>query len=127
YDMWSNDIRREAMQLAMDTGEAACSGKITLVQETDENVQSGFMTYLPVYRTGEVIDTVEERRHACYGWVYSPFRAGDLLSGILGSNDPHYRLRIYDGEAVNPSALLYDSAGTVELERRWDDEKDRDT
>ncbi|MCB1098814.1 MAG: CHASE domain-containing protein, partial [Verrucomicrobiae bacterium] len=125
YDMWSNDIRREAMQLAMDTGEAACSGKITLVQETDENVQSGFLTYLPVYRTGEAIDTVEERRHACYGWVYSPFRAGDLLSGILGSNDPHYRLRIYDGEAVNPSALLYDSAGTVELERRWDDEKDR--
>ena len=38
YDMYSNAVRREAMEKARDTGQAVISGKVTLVQETNEDV-----------------------------------------------------------------------------------------
>lgn len=111
YDMWSNDMRRAAMVRARDTGEASTSGVITLVQETDNDVQKGFLTYVPVYEPGVRVETVEERRAAFRGWVYSPFRMGDLMSGILGSVDEAgvgIAYQVYDGPA-GPEALLFDS------------------
>jgi CHASE1-domain containing sensor protein len=110
YDMWSNEVRREAMTRARDTGEAATSGLITLVQETDKDVQVGFLTYLPVYKPkGFSLSTVEERRKAFMGWVYSPFRANDLMSKILGEADPAVSFEIYDGEKMSAETLLFDS------------------
>ena len=43
YDMYSEPVRRAAMERARDTGEAAISAMVTLVQETDINVQPGFL------------------------------------------------------------------------------------
>ncbi|MBU0674461.1 MAG: CHASE domain-containing protein [Proteobacteria bacterium] len=57
YDMFSEPTRKEAMVMARDTGLAALSGKITLLQETEKDVQAGFLMYLPVYRNGEVPET----------------------------------------------------------------------
>jgi signal transduction histidine kinase len=111
FDMWSNDMRREAMTRARDTGLAATSGLITLVQETDEDVQRGFLSYVPVYNTTDELTTVAERRAAFIGWVYSPFRMGDLMVGILGSEIGDINYEIFDG-AVTEEALLYDSNGT---------------
>jgi hypothetical protein len=44
--MRSNKICNEAMQRTRDSGEATTSGVITLVQEADDDVQKGFLTYL---------------------------------------------------------------------------------
>lgn len=49
YDMFSEPIRRQAMEQARDTGQPVLSGKVTLVQEDDNKVQPGFLLYLPVY------------------------------------------------------------------------------
>jgi len=49
YDMFSQVVRREAMEKARDTGETAITGKVTLVQEIDENVQNGFLDFLFTY------------------------------------------------------------------------------
>ncbi len=49
YDISSEPVRRTALEQARDTGEAAISGKITLVQETGENKQAGFILFLPLY------------------------------------------------------------------------------
>lgn len=108
YDMYSDPVRRDAMDRARDTGHAALSGKVRLVQETEEDVQNGFLLYLPVYRNGMPTDTVEARREATLGWVYSPFRAGDLMAGILGPN-PDLRLFIYDTASVEDATLLFAS------------------
>ncbi len=40
--MWSNELRRMAMDKAMRTGKASSTGIITLVQETEKDVQKGF-------------------------------------------------------------------------------------
>lgn len=116
YDMWSNEMRRRAMKRSRDEGVAATSGVITLVQETKNDAQRGFLTYLPVYKKGMPVKTVEERRHAFLGWVYSPFRAGDLMQGILGSENKDYDFEIYDEKVISNSSLLYDSNETMHQE-----------
>jgi signal transduction histidine kinase len=116
YDMFSEPVRREAMATARDSSFAVLSGKVHLVQETDEDVQAGALMYIPVYRQGMPVNTVEERRAAIKGWVYSPYRINDLTSGILGNWDlpgkNRIHLRIYDRGEISNEALLYDSQRT---------------
>jgi signal transduction histidine kinase len=109
YDMWSSAERRAAMRRARDTGAAATSAMITLVQETDEDVQRGFLTYVPVYEGGATPTRVEDRRAALSGWVYAPFRMNDLMDGILDSSDDTVDFEIFDGEDVTAETLLFDS------------------
>ena len=113
YDMFSEPVRREAMETSRDSSFAVLSGKVHLVQETEEDIQAGALMYIPVYRQGMPVNTVEERRAAIKGWVYSPYRINDLTSGILGNWDlpgkNRIHLRIYDRGEVSDAALLYDS------------------
>ena len=83
YDMFTEPVRRLAMEQARDLDAPVLSGKVILVQETDQDVQAGTLMYVPVYRKGMPTDTVADRRAAIYGWVYSPYRIKDLVQGIL--------------------------------------------
>jgi PAS domain S-box-containing protein len=113
YDMYSEPVRRVAMEQARDENVAALSGKVVLVQETGKDVQAGTLMYIPVYGKQMPTDTVEQRRAALIGWVYSPFRMDDLLRGVLkGWSNPdikYIHLKVYDGQSANPASLLYDS------------------
>ena len=117
YDMFSEPVRRAAMERARDTGMTTVSGKITLMQETDSGVQAGFLMYLPVYRSGLPLDTVEQRRAALLGYVYSPFRMEDLLHGILSERAPAIHLEIFDGAEISEPAKMYNSNGAIHLSR----------
>ncbi|MCB9948231.1 MAG: CHASE domain-containing protein [Rhodospirillaceae bacterium] len=109
FDMYSQETRRAAMSLARDTGEVAISGKVRLVQEITSDVQAGFLMYVPFYGRDAAPATVEERRAASIGFVYSPFRVRDLMEGIMGPGLPNVRLQIYDDGVVSPDGLMYDS------------------
>ena len=113
YDMFSEPVRRAAMERARDLDVAALSGKVQLVQENGEDVQAGTLMYVPVYRVGSPTETIEQRRAALVGWVYSPYRMADLMRGILGGWDRngkrHLHVRLYAGDRPVPEALLYDS------------------
>ena len=109
YDMYSESVRREAMEQARDSGRAAISGKVKLVQETEERVQAGFLMYLPVYKNGVACDTVADRRANIIGWVYSPFRMNDLMTGLHGEHAAELGIEIYDGEEMADKTLMYDS------------------
>jgi signal transduction histidine kinase len=112
YDMFSDSIRREAMERARDTGEVAASGRVELVQETGNDVQAGFLMYLPVY--ARTAHTPEERRRLLLGWVYAPFRAENLLTGTLGDLQTHaFRFEVFDGGEERRENLLY-GAGSGE-------------
>lgn len=113
YDMFSEPVRREAMERARDTGAPAFSGIVTLVQETETDVQRGFLAYVPVYEAGRPLPGAAERRAALRGWVYAPFRANDLMRGILGGSEGGIDIHIYDGPAADPAALLYDSSSAA--------------
>jgi signal transduction histidine kinase/CheY-like chemotaxis protein len=113
YDMYTEPIRRKAMEQACDFDIAALSGKVVLVQETDKDLQSGTLMYVPVYRKGMPVNTTEERRSAILGWIYSPYRMADLMKGILGGRDLNdkntIRLQIYDNESISQYSLLFDN------------------
>src|SRR5512138_1749228 len=108
YDMFSEPIRRAAMERARDTGEAEASGKVELVQEAGELRQAGFLMYLAVYERPP--RDLEERRELLRGWVYAPFRAADLLHGTLGPERTRaIGLSVYDGDHPTAGDLLYGS------------------
>ncbi len=108
YNMYSEPTRREAMARARDTGMPALSGMVTLKQEIGAEKQAGFLLYLPVYRHGFLPPTVEGRREALVGFVYSPFRVGDLLNGIFGQSLPStVAFQLYDGQGVAPERLMF--------------------
>ena len=115
YDMLSEGVRRAAMERARDTDSATLSGKVVLVQETDEDIQPGTLMYVPVYRKDMPTDSIEQRRAAIYGWVYSPYRMNDLIEGIFGSRNiekEDIRLKIFDGDQHSPQNLLYENPRT---------------
>ena len=109
YDMFSEPTRKEAMIRARDTGIPALSGKVTLVQETVEDIQAGFLIYLAVYRKGEPLETPEQRCKALMGYVYSPFRMNDFMKGTLAEKEEYVYLNIFDGDKPLKEALLYNS------------------
>ncbi|MFQ6371565.1 CHASE domain-containing protein [Shewanella sp. YIC-542] len=106
YDMYSEPVRRKAIDRALATGEAAISGKITLVQETGQDQQAGFLMYLPLFAE----QANGQRRPQ--GMVYAPFRMNNLMEGITGDHFSSLQLEIYDGSlnaASNPETLMYRS------------------
>ncbi|KAF0197542.1 MAG: hypothetical protein FD166_1845 [Bacteroidetes bacterium] len=118
YDMYSEKVRRRAMELSRDSNVVMLSGRVQLVQETNMNVQAGTLMYVPVYKRGMPTNTVKERRAAIVGWVYSPYRMDDLLKGILGNRyqeiSKKIRLRVYDDNPANQETLLFDSQTVAE-------------
>jgi diguanylate cyclase (GGDEF)-like protein len=113
FDMYSDPVRRAAMEQARDTGEAALSGKVELVQKSGAEIQAGTLMYVPVYRNGTPVDTVGQRRVALIGWIYSAYRMNDLMTGILRDWTYHegktVDLNIYDGREATPATLLFNS------------------
>ncbi|MCJ8163807.1 CHASE domain-containing protein [Pontibacter sp. E15-1] len=122
YDMFSESTRRSAMRIARDTKMPAMSGKVRLVQEVGENGQAGFLIYLPVYKNGADISTIQGRQQQIRGYVYSPFRAADLMTSILQQNYSDIDIELYDGTSLTPESLLYNTDSTL----RYRTEHDRD-
>lgn len=113
YDMYSEPNRRAAMDQARDTGKAAVSAKVTLVQEVGSEVQAGFLMYLPVYRNGTPHDTVSQRRANLIGWIYAPFRMNDFMRGLQGEYGGALDIEIYDDSVISDATKMYDEDSTV--------------
>jgi len=110
YDMYTEPTRRAAMEQARDTGLPVASGRVTLVQEIDDDKQAGFVIYAPVYRNDRPAEKIEDRRDALIGFVYAPLRVGDLLRGTLtGLEHKGVDFQVFDGTSPSANALLYDS------------------
>lgn len=107
YDMATETVRRQAMESARDTGTPTASGRVKLVQEYQvEPQQFGFLIYTPVYRKNLPISTVEERRAALMGYVYSPYRIDDFLAPLTIETNHDVSLHVYDGNELNSETLL---------------------
>lgn len=115
FDMYSNPVRRAAMDRAARTGLPTLTGRLTLVQETDTDVQAGVLLYVPIYRGNMTQLNAGNRMERLVGWTYSPLRTADLISSALANvNNPDLlssRVVVYDGPKPSPDALLFDSLG----------------
>lgn len=118
FNMHSEARRAEAMDRARDTGQPALSGKVILRQEIDSDRQAGFLIYKPVYSgDAAMLTSVEARREHLLGFVYAPFRAGDLLRTIMAEiNQQRLAYAVYDGPPVQRNLLFHDGSD-VDLAR----------
>jgi len=85
FDVSSNPVRREALELARDTGKFVSTARITLVQETGQ--QFGLLVFMPIYKKDLPYNTLEERRKNLAGYMVGVFRAGDLVRESLHDLD----------------------------------------
>ncbi|MGX7951633.1 CHASE domain-containing protein [Tsuneonella sp. HG249] len=96
YDMYSDPVRRAAMDEAERAMRPTASGRVLLIQDDSP----GFLIYMPVF------DQVDGTRRL-KGFIYSPFDARDFLeSAVQQSNDSGMGVRLHDGSDSDPSALL---------------------
>ncbi|WP_133122811.1 CHASE domain-containing protein [Zhengella mangrovi] len=102
FDMFSEKRRREAMWRALQTGEISASAPVTLVQEITAVKQAGFLVYIPVATAGEKVPD---------GFIYAPFRAGDLHDAALKGRPLPVELATRDAYAPQGEGLLYSTAG----------------
>lgn len=126
FDMSTEEKRRAALNRAAETGEAAATGNITLLQEISNDIQKGFLIYLPIYKGGDLPETVEARKEKLRGFIYSPFRAGNFLNEVHSlTNISDLRIKIYDGEPAAENLLAESnfadtsSFGTPTINERW--------
>ncbi len=100
YDVYSEETRKTAIDIAKQTGKTTITGKIILVQEIDKDIQNGFLMLVPSYNESGSI----------HGMVYAVFRMNDFLSGTV-NQEPFERihLKIYD-DFVSDENLFFDSS-----------------
>ncbi|MBC7742796.1 MAG: CHASE domain-containing protein [Bdellovibrionaceae bacterium] len=111
FEMFSEPIRRMALEKARDTALPTLSGKVKLVQEAGEEIQPGFLMFLPIYKEGANADTVDNRRLALTGFLGIPVRAHDFFKIIFKDQNPLVDFEVYDGSQITTDSLLYDFDG----------------
>lgn len=111
YDMFAEPVRQAAMRRAAESNAPAATSAVTLVQETEDDRQWGFLVYLPTYRRGMPVDTPTQRFAALRGFVFSPYRMGDLVRGALGERlEPlPLHFHIFDHDDPSKGTLVFDS------------------
>lgn len=80
YDMFSEPVRREAMERAMRTGRPQLTGPVQLLQ--DAGHEPAFLLYRAVY--GPAPPGATTREAATQGFVYLPLRASTVVADALG-------------------------------------------
>ena len=109
-------VRREAAELARDSGATTLTRRVTLLQDEEKGI--GFLMLHPFYRLDRPHDSVETRRQNFLGWIYSPFVARDFFNGLTKSQGETLQMRIYEGASANPDALIYDSSDVHNIQLR---------
>lgn len=98
FDMYSDPVRRAAMDEAERTMRPTASGRVVLVQE-GQGSAPGFLIFMPVFET-------RSGERQLKGFIMSPFNAQDfLVSAAELVNRNGLGVRLYDGDPAE-SALL---------------------
>lgn len=107
YDLFSEAVLRTVMEHTLDTGEVSMSAKASLMQETDDGTQSGFLMFAPVYAQGMPLNSPEERRKANEGYFFGTYFLTELMQDIFPDTRHNIDFSIYDGPEVSSEALMY--------------------
>lgn len=111
FDLYSEAIRKEAIDRAIATGRPALTRKITLMQETQTDIQPGCLLFMPVY-VNNAKSKVKGDQHVL-GFVSNVFRTHDLF-GTLLLNFYELDIEVYDGENTDAKNLLYTSKSSAQ-------------
>lgn len=105
YDLSSNEVRRNSLEFARNSGMMSTTGKINLVREAGSLI--GALIIAPVYNKGLATDTIEQRISALRGYVTGVFKIDVLMESAKKYADiKGLELTLLDVD-VNHVDLLY--------------------
>ncbi|MBI3494709.1 CHASE domain-containing protein [Candidatus Saccharibacteria bacterium] len=108
FDLYSENQRQKAMDLARDTGKVTLSDKLSIIQDDPVYKKPGFLMFLPIYKRDTSPENIEQRRSENTGYIYAAFRTKDLLDKLQISQDRHFGFQLYDG-VISSATQLYES------------------
>ena len=128
FDLGSEPEQLDAMSRAADTNTPAIT-ELLAVNSTAGRSTREFVLYLPIYRRGVPVDSVQQRRRALVGFVFSRLSPDVIFSDSIAAATVRYLdIAIYDSTR-NTNALLVSSGegkGSVQSSatlsiggRRW--------
>ena len=105
FNVKAEPRRREALELARDTGGAQATAPIRLAQE--QGSQRGFVVFEPLY--AGAAGTLEERRESLAGFATAVFRIGDMIDlSLADARESGVALTLQDHA---DGSVLYHQAG----------------
>jgi PAS domain S-box-containing protein len=108
FDVASAPDRIESLLRAGETGQPSATGRVTLVQETDQH--AGVLVFLPIYTPGKPGAAAEERRQHLHSYVTGVFRIDHMVRASMpGLEAEGLVLGIIDEAAPAPKHVLYES------------------
>ena len=105
FNMAAEPDRRQAAEVARDTGEPTITRKVLLTRDGQHT--PGFWLLHPMYWPGLPSSTTDERREALRGWIFAPFVASNFLHSLTPSQGELFNLQVYDGTEATPDKLIY--------------------
>jgi PAS domain S-box-containing protein len=102
YNLYSEPVHREAMDQARDTGLAIIAGRGSLAW-------AGFLILAPVYRSGTRVTSIQARRTAIQGFVFTPVPMNHFIWGALDGISTDIAFSIFDGDSTHPAARMFSS------------------
>ncbi|MFC0588599.1 CHASE domain-containing protein [Novosphingobium aquiterrae] len=109
FDMASEAVRRDAIERAIETGRAAVSGKVQLMQDEQRSPSAGILIFVPVF---ERAPDGRIQRSALKGLAYTPLRVQQFLEAISpGFDRAGAGVALYDGPALPQNRMA--STGPV--------------
>ncbi len=117
FNMASEPIRRAALEQARDTGKAAVTERIRLIQGDKEFC---FIICFPIYREGMPTSTVDQRRAALEGFSIGIFRIGDALASAINIVTPQgIPFDLFDRSAPPERQFLFHWTGRIQAKPTW--------
>ncbi len=117
FDLGSNPERMAALVRARDTGETTATGRIKLVQETED--QFGFLIIEPIYTTDSSTGNTNQRRASLVGFALGVMRVSDFVEAALEpvAGPGHgARVFVFDMSAPTDRQLLYTTSESVAVQ-----------
>jgi PAS domain S-box-containing protein len=129
FDIYSNAIRREAVERARASGDIAITARIMLIQEPSRHY--GVLAIMPVYSQDHAHQSQEERRQHVTGYLVAVFKIETIIAATLKSSPTaglYYRLVDQSASAAEQLLFVNDqtpsSAGVVKTKSFFNDPKD---
>jgi signal transduction histidine kinase len=116
YDLAAEPAQLEAMRRARDSNAPAVTELLPVNALAGRNLRE-FVLYLPVYRRGAPVSSLEERQRALVGFVFSRLRPDVIFSDSIAAATVRYLdIAIYDSTKDTDALLVSsgDGRGSVQ-------------
>lgn len=116
FDMGSNDIRRNAIEEARDSGNLTATDPLVLV--TDKGEQYSVLLYAPIYAPGKSLDSSWKRAAAFQGVAMSVLRMSEVIDDMLSQQErSNILIKFYDLSYPGKKGVFYDTLKAVDSGR----------